>query len=211
MNIKFIFILSFILNILIADSPITSTDFYKAYLSIPEVESARSIGIINEQIANFLLNAEHTIDKKAAVINALSWDLNGKVNAILFNKYLYKKYNYIENPDSLIHIYTDSELFCLGYLTVMDNYHKPEKGLIFFDSIKSSLKHSYTVKLIYALTKSQILLSNLDRWCEVWTNIEKVKNNKNLDVDMKLEARNIIFKYMKGYEKYCSSDGSKKI
>ena len=93
MKIKFIFTLSFILNILIADSPITSTDFYKAYLSVPEVESARASGIINKQIANFLLNPEHTIDKKAAIINALSWDLNGKVNAILFNKYLYKKWH----------------------------------------------------------------------------------------------------------------------
>jgi len=42
-----------------ADSPITSTDFYKAYLHIPEVEEAHEIGVLSEEIAQYLLDSEN--------------------------------------------------------------------------------------------------------------------------------------------------------
>ena len=68
------FLLLIFLSVINADSPITSTDFYKAYLHIPEVEEAHTIGVLSEGIAEYLLNSDNSLDKKAAVINALSWD-----------------------------------------------------------------------------------------------------------------------------------------
>ena len=82
----------FFFSIINADSPITSTDFYKAYLHIPEVEEAHEIGVLSEEIAEYLLGSENSLDKKAAVINALSWDFDGKINAFLFKRYLNAKY-----------------------------------------------------------------------------------------------------------------------
>jgi len=38
------------LSVINADSPITSTDFYKAYLHIPEIEEAHEIGVSDERI-----------------------------------------------------------------------------------------------------------------------------------------------------------------
>jgi len=69
------------LSVVTADSPITSTDFYKAYLHIPKVEEAHEIGVLSEGMASFLLDSENSLDKKAAVINALSWDFDRKINA----------------------------------------------------------------------------------------------------------------------------------
>jgi len=78
----------FFLSIANADSPITSTDFYKAYLHIPEVEEANKVGVLSDKIAQYLLDSENSLDKKAAVINALSWDFDRKINAYLFKRHL---------------------------------------------------------------------------------------------------------------------------
>ena len=111
----------FFLSIANADSPITSTDFYKAYLHIPEVEEAHEIGVLSDKIAQFLLDSENSLDKKSAVINALSWDFDRKINAFLFKRYLKAKYQVKDDIDSLVKVMNDVELFCLGYMTVMDN------------------------------------------------------------------------------------------
>jgi len=211
MKLKGILSFLLILHLLNADSPITSTDFYKAYLFIPEVEYARESGIITEEIASYLLNPKISLDKKAAVINALSWDFDGKVNRIIFKKYLAKKYPSISNSDSLLKIYSDSELFCLGYLTVMDNYHEPERGVIYFDSVKSSIRDSYTFQIVNALVKAQSILPKFDKWCRIWTHINDVETNKDLNVDMNYRARSIILKYIRLYEEYCIPKGTKKI
>ena len=120
----------FFLSTANADSPITSTDFYKAYLHIPEVEEAHEIGVLSEGMAQFLLDSENSLDKKAAVINALYWDIDRKINAFLFKRHLKAKYQVKDDIDSLVKVMNDEELFCLGYMTVMDNYFEPEKSLI---------------------------------------------------------------------------------
>ena len=201
----------FFLSIANADSPITSTDFYKAYLHIPEVEEAHEIGVLSDKIAQYILGSENSLDKKAAVINALSWDFDRKINAFLFKRYLNAKYQVKDDIDSLMKIMNDEELFCLGYMTVMDNYFDPEKSLIYFESASSSIRESYTFQIINALVKTQSLLEDQDKWCRIWTTINAVETNKELKVDMNAEGRKIILDYIKTYRDYCDTKGVKKI
>ena len=72
---------------LFSDSPITSTDFYRAYLDVELVENAHNSGELNMILAEALSN-ETPLDIKMAIINALSWDLDGKDNAVYFKNYL---------------------------------------------------------------------------------------------------------------------------
>ena len=81
----------FLLNVLFmfsavihADSPITATGFYEAYLDVKMVERAHLEGVMGLEIAEFLTSPENPIDVKAAVINALSWRFDGKNNAELY-------------------------------------------------------------------------------------------------------------------------------
>jgi len=201
----------FFLSIANADSPITSTDFYKAYLHIPEVEEAHEIGVLSDKIAQFLLDSENSLDKKAAVINALSWDFDRKINAFLFKRYLNAKYQIKDDIDSLVKVMNDEELFCLGYMTVMDNYFDPEKSLIYFESASSSIRESYTFQIINALIKTQSLIKDQDKWCRIWTTINAVETNKELKVDMNTGGRKIILDYIKIYKDYCETEGVKKI
>ena len=201
----------FFLSIANADSPITSTDFYKAYLHIPEVEEAHEIGVLSDKIAQFLLDSENSLDKKAAVINALSWDFDRKINAFLFKRYLKAKYQVKDDIDSLMKIMNDEELFCLGYMTVMDNYFDPEKSLIYFESASSSIRESYTFQIINALIKTQSLIKDQDKWCRIWKTVNAVETNKELKVDMNAGGRKIIIDYIKIYKDNCETEGLIKI
>ena len=209
-NKLLLFYLSF-LSITNADSPITSTDFYEAYLHIPEIEEAHEIGVLSEGMAQFLLDSENSLDKKAAVINALSWDFDRKINAFLFKRYLNAKYQIKDDIDSLVKVMNDEELFCLGYMTVMDNYFDPEKSLIYFESASSSIRESYTFQIINALIKTQSLIEDQDKWCRIWKTINTVETNKELKLDMNGEGRKIILDYITIYKKYCETEGVKKI
>ena len=188
------------LSVVTADSPITSTDFYKAYLHIPEIEEAHEIGVLSEGMAQFLLDSENSLDKKAAVINAF-----------LFKRYLNAKYQVKDDIDSLVKVMNDEELFCLGYMTVMDNYFDPEKSLIYFESASSSIRESYTFQIINALVKTQSLLEDQDKWCRIWITINAVETNKELKVDMNTGGRKIILDYIKIYKDNCETEGVIKI
>ena len=201
----------FFLSTANADSPITSTDFYKAYLHISEVEEANKVGVLSEGMAQYLLDSENSIDKKAAVINALSWDFDRKINAFLFKRHLKAKYQVKDDIDSLVKVMNDEELFCLGYMTVMDNYFDPEKSLIYFESASSSIRESYTFQIINALIKTQSLIKDQDKWCRIWTTINAVETNKELKVDMNTGGRKIILDYIKIYKDNCEIKGVKKI
>ena len=67
-----------------ADSPITATDFYEAYMDVKMVERAHLERVMGLEIAEFLTSPENPIDVKAAVINALSWRFDGENNAELY-------------------------------------------------------------------------------------------------------------------------------
>jgi len=200
-----------VLSVTSADSPITSTDFYKAYLHVHEVVEAHETGVLSEEISQYLLNSENSLDKKAAVINALSWDFDRKINAHLFKRYLNEKYQIKENIDFLVKVMNDEELFCLGYMTVMDNYFDPEKSLIYFDSAGPSIRESYTFQIINALVKTQSLIEEQNKWCRIWTTVNAVETNKELKVDMNAEGRKIIIDYIKIYRDNCETNGVKKI
>jgi len=205
------FLLLIFLSVINADSPITSTDFYKAYLHISEVEEANKVGVLSDKIAQYLLDSENSIDKKAAVINALSWDFDRKINAFLFKRHLKAKYQVKDDIDSLIKVMNDEELFCLGYMTVMDNYFDPEKSLIYFESASSSIRESYTFQIINALIKTQSLIKDQDKWCRIWTTINAVETNKELKVDMNTGGRKIILDYIEIYKDNCETEGVIKI
>ena len=105
----------------------------------------------------------------------------------------------------------DEELFCLGYMTVMDNYFDPEKSLIYFESASPNIRESYTFQIINALVKTQSLLEDQNKWCRIWKTINTVETNKELKVDMNTGGRKIIIDYIKIYKDNCETEGVIKI
>ena len=183
-----------------ADSPITSTDIYKSYLDISAVNNAKESGVLNDYLAEQLLSDEITIDVKVAIINALSWDFDGKNNAEIFKSYLLEQYKKEKLDMSYL---SDHELLCLGYLTVMDDYFHPNKALPYFSQVSGELKTSYTSSLIHSLVKAQTFLGQYEEWCKVWSIVDAVNNDNSLTMDMRLSAIIDVMEYIGPYEEYC--------
>jgi len=196
--IAFLFVL--FSGFLYADSPITSTDFYTAYKDIEMVNKAAKLDVITPEIAEFLSSPKNPVDVKAAVINALSWDINGKNNAVLYLAYLEKKYN--NDIDTLtLEPLTADEVFCLGYLLAMDDYFFVGEALDLLLIAWELNDTSFTVSIILALVEAQEAMDY--DWCEVWMLTEDVLLDESLKKDMRDEAITIIVDYMSLYKDEC--------
>lgn len=188
-----------------ADSPITSTDFYKAYIDIPMVaKAAQSDGILTKEMAAFLSADKTPIDQKAAVINALSWDIDGKNNANRYLEYLTQKYYGVKIDSTTLEPFTPDEVFCLGYLRAMDDYFNVLEALDILDVAWWANDTSFTISMIYAIVEAQDAMDY--DWCEVWMLVEDVLLDDVLVMDMRKEAVTIILDYMRLYKDECEDN-----
>lgn len=201
---KFLFCVYIIVNSysVRADSPLTSTAFYKAYETLGIIKSTPSMGAINEEMMRFLINPSAPIDVKLALINKLGWDISGKNNAQIFLQFLQKNKGY-ESENEFIENSNGYDLICYAYLTAMDDYFNVKDALIIATKASEKESKSFSVRFIAQLIHSQILIETSNKWCGIYQDIEKVKNDKALTRDMKPSAIKMVFKYIKGYKKYC--------
>ncbi|AKA67788.1 cell wall-binding repeat-containing protein [Clostridium scatologenes] len=180
-----------------ADSPVTSTDFYKTYTDVSIVKIAAEKGTVDQQIADYLHSSKNPIDVKAAVVNALGWKIDGKNNAEDYVKLVYSKNIYELDIDSL----SGDEIFCISYMMALDDYFHVDKALTLMDKAYEKNNTSFTIAIIRSVLKGQIALDN-GNWGMVWFNTENVLNDKTLVKDMKQEAIDNILAYMKLYDGY---------
>lgn len=173
-----------------ADSPLTSTPFSSAYADITIVKEAAEKGKVDTSIAQYLAEPSNPIDVKAAVINALSWDFNGKTNASYYCSIIYHKS--LEELD--ISALSGDQQFCIGYMMAMDNYFETERALEYLKLAEKNLPGSITVSMVRALVEAM----SLNRGTE-WDGVQKVLMNPGLKQDMRQDALNIILDYMALY------------
>ena len=199
----------FILMILIsqyifADSPLTSTDFYKAYMDIPLVnKTAKSNGVLTNEVFDFLNSKSNTIDKKIALVNALKWNINGKNNAALYFKNLlliHKEYT----PNNFYNKGTAEELICYSYLRAMDNYFDVSIATLFSKRAHKLNPNSYTIAIVNQLIKVQMIDYPQDS-CEIYRMMNEIRENKKLVIDFRKPGAKIIFDYTDCYKKYCTN------
>lgn len=190
---KLILFLSTLLGILLfgetayADSPLTSTDFNRAYTDIEIVAHAAESGIMDADIAAYLQEESNPIDIKAAVINALSWGPDNKDNAQLYSIAVFNKTLEELSVEKL----NGDQQFCIGYLLAMDNYFDITQAHEYLALARANMPESFTVAMIYGLTESMKLFTGS------WNNnIKPVLEDSGLVMDMRPEAVNIITDYM---------------
>lgn len=176
-----------------ADSPVTSTPFAEAYLDYAAVRVARRSGIMTNQIAAYLAAPSTPLDVKAAVINALSWDIEGKHNADAYCRMAYRQLRREVDLDAL----RGDELLVLGYLVLMDDYGHPEYALPLLAQACRKLPKSYTVAMIHAIAQSQ--KDAFDGRDGVWSHMEAVTEDESLNGDMRIGALRVIMAYMELY------------
>ncbi|HPE99958.1 MAG TPA: hypothetical protein PKY63_04750 [Bacteroidales bacterium] len=177
-----------------ADSPLTSTDFHKAYSGSSVVQSAmKSNGELTPELMNVLNSKKFSIAVKVAVINAIGWNIDGQNNFQTYKNFLGAK----TGKGKL----KAENMLCLAYLKAMDNYFDCNDALKMADEALALNPMSYTFNIIHALIRAQVLFDV--NWCEVWNATDAVRKNQLLNKDMNAEAIRIIFEYMDLYQAEC--------
>jgi hypothetical protein len=205
MKIKYLLIsLCFLLaaNTTFADSPLTSTPFYKGYLDVAVIkEAAKSNGKITEKQLQFLTNSKNLIAIKLALINSLGWNVKGKSNAKKYIVYLLNKQTQL-NYKNFYNKATADQLICYAYLKAMDDYFNVKYASEFARQAMRKAPTTYSIHLIGTLIQVQPLL-NSKKWCAIYTKMNQVRTDKKLQLDMRLISTAAIFSYTDGYKSEC--------
>lgn len=190
-------------NLVLADSPLTSTNFHEAYKGQEIVRLAsKSEGKLTDELMNYLIDDEKPLEVKIALINQLGWDFENKNNSTIFFDFLKINFGFRSTND-FIERANCQLLICMAYLKAMDNYFDVKEAYIFATNAKLKCKESYTVNIICALIGAQMSLDEND-WCGVYILTNNVRINRGLNKDMKQESIDIIFNYMDDYKSYCN-------
>ena len=199
-----IFVFCFSINSVFADSPLTSTDFYRAYMDIPLIsKTSQSDGVLTDEVFEYL-NSENSIDKKIALINSLKWNIKGKNNAKLYFKKLalihpdYTNKNFFKKG-------TAEELICYAYLKAMDNYFDVTDAFEIAGEAVRKYPDSFAVNMIYNLIKSQGLTA-FGEYCYASKLFLSLKDNPKFKMDMRKESTTYIFEYMEEIGKNCKKE-----
>lgn len=190
-----------------ADSPLTSTNFYKAYMDVPLVQKAlNSKGKINNEMLEYIYAETNPLEIKLAIINAIGWNVKGNKSSKLYFKFVMNKKKYKSDFGGDYTAFnwnaTADELICYAYMKALDNYFDVSDA---FEVAGLALKknpNSFAVNMIYNLIKAQGLIS-YGETCYAKKMFNPLKNNPNLIVDMKIESMPFVFEYMDDIGKDC--------
>jgi len=186
-------------SLALADSPLTSTAFHKAYLDVAMVKQAKQKGVVDRAVADFLVDNKIALDVKAAAVNALGWSSDGKKNAEAFSRLAFDK----PLKDVDINKLDAENLLCLGYMIALDDYFHADKALPYLEKAREKKPKSYTIAIVLALVKAQVAMDS--DWCQVWKTAKTVFDNNKLTEDpLRKEAMKIIFDYVVLYRSDCN-------
>jgi hypothetical protein len=190
-----------------ADSPLTSTDFYKAYMDVPLVQEAlNSKGKITNEMMAYINSETNSLEVKLAIINAIGWNVKGNKSSKLYFKFVMNKKKYKSDFGGDYTAFnwnaTADELICYAYMKALDDYFDVTDA---FEVAGLALKknpNSFAVDMIYNLIKAQGLTA-FGESCYASKTFSTLKNNPKLTMDMKNEAMSFIFEYMDDIGKDC--------
>lgn len=206
-------VLAFPLKIARADSPLTSTPIAEAYGDIPAVSLARQNAIASKSVLQFLRSDAPT-DQKAAVVNALGWDINGKDNGDRFVAELAAAKGIALNDLQLKDL-SPSDRFVLGYLLAMDDYFdlsplRPGANddlwgatpLDLLSQAAYALPQDFTVQFVRAIVEVQPYLQQ--SWCAVYLTPQGVLERfPAAQRNLRSQAVQVAMDYLKSYAESC--------
>ena len=187
-----------------ADSPLTSTYFAETYNDEDIVNQALlAKGQLTTLLMDYLINESNPIAVKLAVINALGWQYEGKNNCATFLKYLGKKKK-MKTPEKVLKKGSAHIIICMAYLKAMDDYFDVREAAKWSKVAQEKDPRSYSLNLIAAVIQAQVAFDT--DWCQVFQLTDAVRNNTNLEVDMRDQSAAIIFNYMDLYQSSCTRE-----
>jgi hypothetical protein len=194
-------ILPAFLTSIIASEPVTKTKFYTVYGSLSEVSHIETHGTVDGNVLPFLIDPENPIDQKAAVMNTLLVNNQNKNNAVTFSMLMARLNR--ENFETLdLNKLSAEELFCLGYLTLMDDDGSTARALPILGMAKDKNPASSTIAIVHAIASTHASAEEGNQ-CKGWKLFSQVVGDASLNHDMHPEMISIVTKNMQSYGKGC--------
>ena len=206
-KIFLLLLFSISINSVFADSPLTSTDFYKVYMNVPMVQEASlSKGSITNEMMEYIDNDVNPLEVKLAIINAIGWEHRGIMISKMYFMFVMnkKKYQTDFGGDFIAFKWnaTRDELICYSYMKALDNYFDVTDAFEMAGEAVRKYPDSFAVNLIYNLIKSQGLTA-FGEYCYASKLFLTLKDNPKLKMDMRKESLSYVFEYMEEIGKDC--------
>lgn len=194
-----------------ADSTMTSIEFYKAYLDVPQV-AASVKSVLTPTLFAFVDNANVPIDQRLAVVNAFPWNTEGTHNGRIFIDQLATRMKKSPNAIALRDLRAD-ELLLLGYMLARDDYFKDASvstrggelertsPLAMVNAAAAAQPKDFSYQLIAALVRAKQYKE--EQWGRVYTEVQSVIESR-LDRNMRDEAVTLIKSYTDEYKRYAT-------
>ena len=189
----------------IADSSLTSAEFYRAYLDQEMVRRAKQRHALDLELCDFLADDGNDIGIRLAVVNAAGWNLGGSDEA---EKWQYDSPNngkmfrealaargWNGQPDSL----PWGTQLVLAYVQAMGDYLKADRYLDLATQAAGRSEGSLAAKTIHTLIYTQ----ENGGPCEVWAIWRGVADNAALKRDFRDGGMVIINTYLEVYDRVC--------
>lgn len=209
-KIFLLLLFTFSINSVFADSPLTSTVFYKAYIDVPMVQEASlSKGSITNEMMEYIDDDVNPLEIKLAIINAIGWEHKGIMISKMYFMFVMSKKKYkteFGGESSAFKWYaTRDELICYSYMKSLDNYFDVTDAFEIAGEAIRKYPDSFAVNMIYNLIKAQGL-TEFGEYCYASKLFLMLKDNPKLKMDMKKESLSYVFEYMEEIGKDCKSN-----
>lgn len=188
-----------------ADSPLTSTNFAENYNDHPMVQMALNLSDDSDtnipvSMLDFLADKKSPIDVRLAVINAISWNFNGKTSGQQLFEYLSKRYK-AQTADKIAKKVDAGTLAVYAYALAMSNYFEVEEAQkLAHKAVKKDKSKSFSVAFITSLIDAQVYLDS--DWSMVYKVVNDVLHDGSLHLDMRQEAIDSVMDYIGAYKNY---------
>lgn len=195
----------------LADSPLTSTEFYKAYLDVPIVKAAAdSPKKLSEEAKTYLFDEGNPLDVKIALINAVGWDEKGLPTYSDYIQYCHnnfpkEKYGIGENEIVRIEdVYNNAsceQMTVLVYLFAMSDYSNTQAMYKFMEQAMVTPlmnKQSFMLPMGLIVAQAALDLNDLGR---IYPAMNFYINSPEIK-DMRPEAIELVMGYINEYKEY---------
>lgn len=186
-----------------ADSPLTSTEFYKAYASENIVQLAmKSNGKITKDVMAYLASDKNPIAVKLAAINAVYMTADEYItreNCDAFVKYLLKNCNF-QDENGIFALGSASLLASMAYMLALDDYFNVQDAANIIYCALDKAPESLCVNMVTALIIAQSYMADYTKWGKVYTIVNSVVSDSSLNQDLSEEAVEAIMEYINIYK-----------
>mgnify|MGYP006952410198 FL=1 len=196
-----------------ADSALTSTKFYKAYLDVPIVKAAADQpNVLSEEAKAYLFDEANPLDVKLALINAVGWEIEGLTAYKDYLNYCIqhfpkKKYGIAPGKRVTIQdIYKNAsceQMAALVYLYAMNYYSDTESV---YGLMENAMQTPLTNKQSFMLPMGLVVAHTASAMNDLG-NIYPALNyyvNSPENKDMRPKAIEIVMAYANRYKSYAN-------